>query len=80
MFSGMTSMRAQHLPFSSLAALTIFVIRVGNRELLYTIVSFRGPGSVIGIATGYRLDGPGIQSPLGPIQPPVQWVPAISRG
>ena len=44
-----------------------------------------GPGSVVGIATGYRLDGPGIESrwgrnfphlsrpTLGPIQPPVQW-------
>ena len=24
-----------------------------------------GPGSVDGIATGYRLDGPGIKSPVG---------------
>jgi hypothetical protein len=31
MFSGMTSMRAQHLPFLSLATLTIFVIRVVNK-------------------------------------------------
>ena len=26
---------------------------------------FRGPGSVVGIATGYRLDGPGIESRWG---------------
>jgi len=51
-----------------------------------------GPGSVVGIATGYGLDGPGIESPwgrdfphlsrpvLGPTQPPVQWVPCLSRG
>ena len=26
---------------------------------------FLGPGSVVGIATGYRLDGPGIESRLG---------------
>jgi hypothetical protein len=45
-----------------------------------------GPGSVVSIATGYRLDGLRIESrwgrdflhlsrpALGPIQPPVQWV------
>jgi len=25
----------------------------------------RGPGSVVGVATGYRLDGPGIESRVG---------------
>jgi len=51
-----------------------------------------GPGSVVGIATGYGLDGLGIESrwerdfphlsrpALGPIQPPVQWVLGLSRG
>ena len=50
-----------------------------------------GPGSVVGIATGYGLDGPGIESlwgrdfphlsrpALGSTQPPVQWVPGLSR-
>ena len=51
-----------------------------------------GPGSVVGIATAYGLDGPGIESRWGrdiphmsrpalrPTQPPVQWVPCLSRG
>ena len=51
-----------------------------------------GPGSVVGIATGYGLDGPGIESrwgrdfpqlsrpALGPTQPPIQCVPGLSRG
>jgi hypothetical protein len=46
-----------------------------------------GPGSSVRIATGYELDGPGIESwhgrdflHLGPTQPPVQWVAGLSRG
>ena len=51
-----------------------------------------GPGSSVGIATGYGLDGPGIESrwerdfshlsrpALRSTQPPVQWVRVFSGG
>ena len=46
-----------------------------------------GRDSSVGIATRYGLDGPGIESrwgrpsrpALGPTQPPIQWVPRLTR-
>jgi hypothetical protein len=56
------------------------------------LVNIMGWDSSVGIATGYGLDGLGIESwrgwdfshksqqALGLSQPPVQWVPGLSRG
>ena len=58
----------------------------------YLLLITCGLGSIVDIATAYKLDSPGIESRWGrdflhlsrpavrPTQPPVQWVPGLTRG
>ena len=73
----------------------------GKTDMVKLLIAFhnfsnapknKGPGSIVGIATGYGLDSPGIEfrwgrdflhlsrPALGPTQPPVQWAQGLPRG
>ena len=67
-----------------------FVLDVKDRICKHTQKTYE-PGSSVGIATDYGLDGPGSNPggdenfcpsrlTLGSTQPPVKWVPGLSRG
>ena len=49
------------------------------RKIIYFLVSYSSYSSV-GIATSYALHGPGIESRIGPTQPPTEWVEGFLPG
>ena len=85
--------KSDHLMLKPVRSSAYFTyVNAKVRIYLHTYIKSGSRDSSVGIATRYRLEGPGIESRWGrdfpqssrtalrPTQPPIQWVPCLSRG